>query len=94
LILAAEEARTEVAGVLLDAGADPNAVNRRSETPLYFALSTMNKPLVELLLGYGARPGRLPVDVFDTPLAVVERRPATASFLGFSLPAVSGDGAR
>jgi hypothetical protein len=46
--------------------------------PDVWAVFTKNKPLVELLLGFGADEGAMSVDVFPQPLQVVERKPARA----------------
>src|SRR5207253_2240874 len=50
---AAYAGRTEIAKILLEAGADPNAQNKNGEFPL-FGIS--NPEMVELLLKYKADP--------------------------------------
>jgi hypothetical protein len=45
-----------IAAMLIDAGADPNAVNREGLTPLGVAAGAGNEVLVRFLLEHGARP--------------------------------------
>jgi ankyrin repeat protein len=53
---AASANRTDVATILLDAGADPNARQSKGHTPLHSAAHNGNAALVKLLLGRGADP--------------------------------------
>ena len=46
---------TEGAAILIDAGADINAIGDMNETPLHVALTQENEALVELLLQKGAK---------------------------------------
>ena len=50
----------ELASLLLDAGADPNAVNRNGATPLTLACTNANPALIERLLEAGADPSLAP----------------------------------
>ena len=67
LLLAAYRGHTEVARVLIEAGADVNARNTRTNTVLHEAASNGHNDLVTLLLEHGAE-----IDAFDeyefTPL--------------------------
>lgn len=47
--------RRELAVCLISAGADPNQVDAKGETPLYLAASRLDAPMCELLLRRGAR---------------------------------------
>jgi ankyrin repeat protein len=70
---AAENGLTQIAGQLLDQGADVNAADNFSNTPLHLAVR--HPAMVELLLARGARAGAR--NAFgDTPLhlAVRDRR--------------------
>jgi ankyrin repeat protein len=82
LILAIENDRSEIAEMLLAAGADPNAQTSvhhgrdyvyGGDTPLHEAVSSGSAKLVKLLLNYGADP-----DIQDagneTPLETAKRR--------------------
>ncbi|KAK6521779.1 hypothetical protein TWF506_001983 [Arthrobotrys conoides] len=51
-----EEIRDKMVGALIEAGADPNAENSRSATPLPFAISHQMEGAVRLLLEGGANP--------------------------------------
>ena len=59
----------DVARLLLDAGADPNAVEHAGYAPLHQAAEPGDVPLIRLLLNRGARPdrkddqGRTPLDL-------------------------------
>ena len=59
----------DVARALLDAGADPNAVEHGGFVPLHQAAEPGDLPLIQLLLDRGARPhrkddqGRTPLDL-------------------------------
>jgi ankyrin repeat protein len=59
----------DLARLLLDAGADPNATGDHGSTPLHAAATNGNGPLAELLLTHGARrdarnaKGRTPADL-------------------------------
>lgn len=56
LIDVAALGRDDVAAVLLDLGADPNARSRTSDNVLHCAVRSGNVRLVELLLSKGAKP--------------------------------------
>ncbi|EKU22249.1 ankyrin [Nannochloropsis gaditana CCMP526] len=56
LILAAWHGRTSVAALLLDRGADPNAVNLEGRTPLWFSCCGGHVETAALLLSRGAKP--------------------------------------
>lgn len=51
--------RTEIAVLLLDAGADPNRTDSSQRTPLHLAVERGNLPLVETLLRRKVRPDEL-----------------------------------
>jgi ankyrin repeat protein len=55
LMAACDGGRIECAGLLLDAGADPNAPGWFGRTALHIAASRGSAPIVELLLDRGAR---------------------------------------
>ena len=61
----------DVARLLLDAGADPNAVEHGGYAPLHQAAEPGNVPLIRLLLDRGARPDRKD-DQSRTPLDLAE----------------------
>ena len=48
----------DLAKLLLDAGTNPNVLDKRKKTPLDYAVSRKNDELVELLLAKGARTGK------------------------------------
>lgn len=56
LHVAVKEGRHEVAQVLLEAGADPNAKNSRHDRPLHAAARRGDAPLCQALLDHGADP--------------------------------------
>jgi len=56
LILAAWHGRTSVATLLLDRGADPNAVNLEGRTPLWFSCCGGHVETASLLLARGGKP--------------------------------------
>lgn len=56
LILAAWHGRTSVATLLLDRGADPNAVNLEGRTPLWFSCCGGHRETAALLLERGGNP--------------------------------------
>jgi ankyrin repeat protein len=67
LLWAAHWNDVEMAGVLIRAGADANAVNDFRMTPLSLACTNAGAPLVELLLKAGASPNT-PIATGETPL--------------------------
>lgn len=54
LLWAAQNNDTTLAGLLLDAGADPRIANRYGILPLWLAATNRSAPLVKLLLDHGA----------------------------------------
>ena len=56
LIIASAENHTEIARILLNAGADPNIQGDQGLTPLIIASDDNNIELVKMLLGKGAKP--------------------------------------
>ena len=54
MYFAADVESQEIARLLLDAGADPNAFATTGETPLMVAAKNLDVGMVELLLDYGA----------------------------------------
>jgi uncharacterized protein len=64
---AIEQNRTDIAQALIAAGADVNASNHFSMTPLAVALTNGNSAMTEMLLKAGANP-RVPVPELGTPL--------------------------
>ena len=52
---AASYGHKDVAGVLIEAGADVNAKDKENKTPLAFAVGKDHKELVELLKQHGAK---------------------------------------
>ena len=65
--------RTEVAKILLDAGADPNARQHGGWTPLHSAAASGDRAAVELLLARGAKPDSAN-DAGVTPAAFARER--------------------
>jgi len=63
--------------LLLDVGADPNAVNDEGNSPLhiiaYWMGDEMESPLADLLLEYGADPGQVNLKK-ETPLGIWKRK--------------------
>jgi ankyrin repeat protein len=60
LVVSAKDGTTDVLGLLLDHGADPNLANEFfGFTPLMFAIRGRNLPAVERLLAAGANPNRV-----------------------------------
>lgn len=59
--------------VLLEKGADPNAVGDMGETPLHIAVSVGNEELIGLLLEYGADPD-VTCEFGDTPKERAEQK--------------------
>ncbi|BCS92331.1 MAG: beta-barrel assembly-enhancing protease [Metallosphaera javensis (ex Sakai et al. 2022)] len=57
LHLAVRNGMEEMVRLLLDAGADVNAVNNEGHTPLYYAILSCNQGIGKLLLDRGADPG-------------------------------------
>ena len=53
---AASEGRTEIVQLLLAHDADPNAINKASETPLHWAVRKGHTEIVKLLLDHKANP--------------------------------------
>jgi ankyrin repeat protein len=70
---AAQNGRTDLATILLDAGASPNSRARQGETPLHVATAENKLEVVELLLKRGADPnaqtlwGKPPLDYATEP---------------------------
>jgi ankyrin repeat protein len=64
--------RSEIARLLIDAGADVNALNDEKSTPLHNAARAANVKMARLLLEKGAKPdardndNKTPLDVRDT----------------------------
>ena len=56
LLEAAVKGHVDVASVLLEAGADPNAADKAGSTPLDEALRFKHTKMVELLMAHGAKP--------------------------------------
>ena len=69
---AAERRVIDIAAVLLDAGADPNACNAMQLTPMHFAAFHGRLPLVRLLLRHGA----------EASLAIASARQAALALNG------------
>ena len=65
---AAAWGRLEIAQLLLDAGADPNAYKEGGYRPLHYAAYNEHPDVVKLLLEYGAD-ASLKDDIGNTPLA-------------------------
>jgi ankyrin repeat protein len=82
LHLAAEARHDEVCSLLITLGADPNALNSRSQTPLHRAAEVGALVCVRALLDAGARPdtmdaeGRSPLDVANGQPVTSELRRA------------------
>lgn len=58
--------RKEVVEILLEAGADPNAQNRRMQSPLHYSVYTGDIDIARILLNSGAK-----IDAFDDDGATV-----------------------
>ncbi|RBP44423.1 ankyrin repeat protein [Roseimicrobium gellanilyticum] len=78
--------REDAEGVqlLLQAGADPNAIGEMSETPLHVACRVANESIVRMLLAAGAKPdirGEFEVTPFD----IAQTKPILADVFGRDL---------
>ena len=72
LHLAVEKKLLEIAALLLNKGADTNAVDHLDKTPLYIATLLGDLEMVSLLLNRGADPNKF-VNNFETPLHLASR---------------------
>lgn len=67
LMVACEGGYTEIAILLLDAGADANHCNRAGETALHYAVWSKDPQLIRLLLARGADPMAATIEKGNTP---------------------------
>src|SRR6185437_5651593 len=72
LAWAAVRCNTEVAQLLLKAGANPNLTNEQGVGPLYIAIENRSTPIVRMLLAHGANPN-LARSNGETPLMLATR---------------------
>src|SRR5581483_1545452 len=72
LAWAAMRSNTEIAQLLIRAGANPNLVNEQGVGPLYIAIQNGSTPIVRMLLAHGANPNLARPDG-ETPLMLATR---------------------